>query len=510
MNRRTRLPVLTILAASLIAGAAHAATPGNDPAALAKVRDTALQSDYAYQRLEDLTDLVGPRLSGSPGAAAAVKQVADELRKLGAKVTLQPVKVPHWVRGAEAGSLVDYKGRPEGVTQKIVLAALGGSGATPAAGITAKVVVVGSFEELKAKAAEVKGNIVLFDVPFDQRMADRGLAGTAYGQAVAFRGAGPRMAAEMGASAALVRAVGGAAYRIVHTGATNLQDGARIPAAAVTIEDSMLIARLAKRGPVTMHLTLTPQILPDADSFNVIADWQGTDKADEIVLVSGHLDSWDLATGANDDASGVVSAMEVINTLRKLDYRPRRTIRVVAWMNEENGGRGGVGYDAAYKSTAEKHFAAYEDDNGSGRPFGLRAGLSQASMKLLAPLQAALYPMGAGALRREDVVGSGDLHALEKSGVPSFEPWIDSSDYFNYHHTPADTFDKVDPDNLRRHAAVMATTAWFLANMDQPIGRSNIYASAAPAANAVAAGANAAANAGAGAAVSPSAPAKAK
>ena len=477
MNR-LRFPALSVIAACLLAGNANAASPGNDPAALAKVRDAALQSDYAYQRLEDLTDLVGPRLSGSPGAAAAVNQVADELRKLGAKVTLQPVKVPHWVRGEERASLVDYQGRPAGVTQKIVLAALGGSGATPAAGITAPVIVVRTFEELKARAAEVKGRIVLFDVPFDQNMADRGLASTAYGQAVAFRGAGPRMAAEMGAAAALVRAVGGAAYRIPHTGATLLKDDARIPAAAVTIEDSMLIARLSRRGPVTMHLTLTPQILPDADSYNVIADWPGTDKADEIVLVSGHLDSWDLATGANDDASGVVSAMEVINTLRKLDYHGRRTIRVVAWMNEENGGRGGHTYDAVNKKVAEKHFAAYEDDNGSGRPFGVRAGISQAGAKLLAPLQAALYPMGAGAFRREDVMGATDLHDLEDSGVPTFEPWIDSSDYFNYHHTPADTFDKVNPENLRRHAAVMATTAWFLANMDQPVGRANVAADA--------------------------------
>jgi hypothetical protein len=479
MNRRTRLPALTLVAATLLSGFATAAQPGNDPAALAKVRDTAMQSDYAYQRLEDLTDLVGPRLSGSAGAAAAVTQVADELRKLGAKVTLQPVKVPHWVRGVETGEVVDYKGRPAGVTQKVVLTALGGSGATPANGITAEVIVVRTFEELKARAAEVKGRIVLFDVPFDQTMADRGLAGTAYGQAVAFRGAGPRMAAEMGAQAALVRAVGGAAFRIVHTGATNLPDNKRIPAAAITIEDSMLISRLSRRGPVRLHLTLTPQTLPDADSYNVIADWPGTDKADEIVLVSGHLDSWDLATGANDDASGVVSAMGVIDTLRKLDYRPRRTIRVVAWMNEENAGRGGKAYNDAYKSTAEKHFAAYEDDSGSGRPFGLRAGVGLQSAKLMAPLQAALYPMGAGAFRREDVIGSGDLHDLESSGVPSFEPWIDSSNYFNYHHTTADTFDKVDPDNLRRHVAVMATTAWFLANMDQAIGRSNVAEPAA-------------------------------
>jgi hypothetical protein len=462
------------LSASLLgAAAASAAGPGNDADALAKVRDTALHSDYAYRQLEDLTDLVGPRLSGSPGAAAAVDRVADALRKLGARVTLQPVKVPHWVRGVETGEVVEYAGRPAGVTQKLVLTALGGSAATPAAGLTADVIIVHSTDELQARAAEVKGRIVLFDAPFDQDMADRGLAGTAYGQAGAFRNNGPRRGAGLGAAAALVRAVGGAAYRIVHTGATNWRDGPRIPAAAVTIEDALLIGRLARRGSVRLHLVLTPQTLPDADSYNVIADWPGTDKADEIVLVSGHLDSWDLATGANDDATGVVSAMGVIEALRTLDFRPRRTIRVVAWMNEENGGRGGHAYAEANRAGAGTHVAAYEDDNGSGRPFGLRAGISQAAAAQLAPLRAALAPMGAGAFRREDAVDTGDLHELEDAGVPSIEPWIDSSDYFHYHHSTADTFDKVNPENLRRHVAVMATTAWFLANTEAVIGRSN-------------------------------------
>jgi hypothetical protein len=478
MNSRTRrIPALTILAASLLAGAAGAATPGNDPAALATIRDAAMHSDYAYERLADLTDLVGPRLSGSAGAAAAVKQVADELRKLGAKVTLQPVKVPHWVRGAETAELVGYAGRPDGISQRIVLAALGGSSATPAGGITAPVLVVHSFDELKSHSpAEVKGKIVLFDVPFDQLMADRGLAGPAYGQAVAYRGGGPRMAAEMGAAAALVRAVGGAAYRIAHTGATGLVDGVRIPAAAVSIEDAMLMTRLAKRGPLSMHLTLTPQILPDADSYNVIADWPGAEKPDEVVIVSGHLDSWDLGTGANDDASGVTSAMEVIHTLKQLDFRPKRTIRVIAWMNEENGQRGARAYDEAQTANVEKHIAAYEDDSGSGRPFGIKASVGTQAARMFAPLQQALVPIGAGVFQREDALGTGDLSGLESAGVPSFEPVIDSSDYFNYHHTPADTFDKVNPDNLRRHAAVMATTAWFLANTDQPVGRANVPA----------------------------------
>ncbi|MFC5481151.1 M20/M25/M40 family metallo-hydrolase [Massilia suwonensis] len=477
---RLRHPAFGVLAAALFAAlpvvSSQAASPGNDPAALARIRDAALQSDYAWERTADMTDLIGPRLSGSKGAAAAVTQVAEAMRKLGAKVTLQPVKVPHWVRGQETGELVEYRGRPEGISQRVVLTALGGSGATPAAGLTAPVVVVSSFDELKARGAEVKGKIVLFDVPFDQFMADRGLAGPAYGQGSNYRTNGPRMAAELGAVAALVRSVGGANYRLPHTGATNLQDGARIPAAAVTVEDAMLMSRLAKRGPLSMRLVLTPQILPDADSYNVIADLPGTEKPEEVVIVSGHLDSWDLATGAHDDAAGVASAMAVFETLKKLDYRPRRTIRLIAWMNEENGTRGARTYLEANTANAATHIGAIESDNGAGRPFGLRASVPATSSRLFAPLQAALQPIGAGVFQRQDALSTGDLSGLERAGVPSFAPLIDTSSYFDYHHTGADTLDKVDPDNLRRHVALMATTAWFLANVEEPIGRAVVPA----------------------------------
>jgi carboxypeptidase Q len=477
MNRTLhRSSALTIVAASMFGASVFAAAPGNDPAALAQIRNAALQSDWAYERLADMTDLIGPRLSGSAGAAAAVTQVADAMRRIGATVTLQPVKVPHWVRGAETAELVEYAGRPAGLSQRVVLTALGGSGATPAAGLTAQVIVVRDFDELKARAAEVKGSIVLFDVAFDQLMAERGQAGQAYGQAVQYRGMGTRMAAQMGAVGALVRSVGGADYRLPHTGASGLQDGARIPAAAVSAEDAMLMARLARRGPLSMRLTLTPQTLPDADSFNVIADFPGTDKADEIVIVSGHLDSWDLATGANDDATGVVSAMAVIDTLKKLDFRPRRTIRVIAWANEENGGRGAQAYLDANKASTGKHVAAIENDEGSGRVFGMRTSIPVGSMKSFAPLRAALLPMGAASLQRADALNTGDLHGLEAAGVPSFAPLIDESTYFNYHHTAADTLDKVKPEDLRRHVAVMATTTWYLANMDEPIGRAIVPA----------------------------------
>lgn len=466
--------VLSLLAAAVLAGNASAAPANvnaNDPATLGQIRDSAMRSDWAYQRLADMTDLIGPRLSGSAGAAAAVEQVAAAMRKLGATVTLQPVKVPHWVRGVETGELVEYAGRPAGISQRVVLSALGGSGATPAAGLTAPVLVVRDLAELQARAAEVKGRIVLFNVEFDQEMAERGLAGPAYGRGANIRVNGPKLAAQMGAAAALVRSIGGADFRITHTGATGMSEAARIPAAAVTAEDAMLMVRLLARGPLSMHLTLTPQNLADADSYNVIADLPGSDKADELVIVSGHLDSWDLATGANDDGAGVASAMAVIETLGRLKLQPRRTIRVVAWMNEENGGRGGDTYYRANSAQTARHFAAIESDSGAGRPFGILAGVGQSAEKLFAPLQAALQPIGAGVLTRRDVMGTGDLHALESAGVPSFQPLVDGHSYFHYHHTAADTLDKVDPENLKRNVAVMTALSWYLANLEQPIGR---------------------------------------
>ncbi|KQN77046.1 peptidase M28 [Duganella sp. Leaf61] len=467
---------LTILASSLLIASACAsatawAAPANDPATLAQIRDSAMKEDWAYERLADMTDLIGPRLSGSAGAAAAVEQVADAMRKIGAKVTLQPVKVPHWVRGEEKAQLVDYAGRPSGITQKVVLSALGGSGATPAAGLTAPVIVVRDFDELNARKAEVKGSIVLFDVAFDDEMAKGGQAGKAYGRGSNYRGNGPRVAQELGAVGALVRSVGGADFRLTHTGNTGLVDGKRIPAAAVTAEDAMLISRLLKRGAVKMHLTLTPQNLPDADSYNVIADFPGTDKPEEVVIVSGHLDSWDLATGAHDDGAGVAAAMAVIDTLKKLKLQPRRTIRVIAWMNEENGTRGGKGYFELNKEKVEQHFAAIESDNGAGRPFGFMGSVRPSMVKYFAPLQKSLDQIGAGVFDRRDVAGGADIMPLERAGVPSFQPLVDFTNYFNYHHTAADTLDKVNPLDLKRQVAVMTSLTWYLANMDENIGR---------------------------------------
>jgi len=476
MTRPSRAAVL-LFAAALVAAPAWSADTGQaapavDPAVLARIRDAALSSDWAYQRLSDLTDKIGPRLSGSPQAEAAVTQVAAALQAAGLTVTLQPAKVPHWVRGEEQAELVDYPGRPEGLTQQLRLTTLGGSVATPKKGITAPVLVVHSFDDLKAHAAEAKGRIVLFDKAFDQDLASNGQAMSAYIQAVAYRVQGASAAARVGAVAALIRSVGGADFRLPHTGVMRYEDDVpKIPTAALTAEDAMLVGRLAAQGPVSLHLTLTPQTLPDADSHNVLADLPGSDKPDEVVLVSGHLDSWDLAQGAIDDGAGVTAAMGAVQLLKSLGLQAHRTIRVVAWMNEENGSGGSKAYFAANKDKLAQQIAVIESDSGAGKPLGVIASVTPDSLAQLAPVTAALEPIGATALERRDGEVGADIAPLQEAGVPGFAPMVDTREYFFYHHTAADTLDKVKPEYLRRQVAVMAVLAYYLAEMPEPLAR---------------------------------------
>ena len=306
---------------------------------LKRLRQAALNSDYAYRQVAHLANNIGPRLSGSAQANKAVEYVAAELKAIGCEVELERVMVPHWVRGEETASLVQFPGQAENTTHNIVLCALGASVATPPEGITAEVIAVKTFDELKSLPREkVAGKIVLFNYSFDKEMAAQGRGGDAYAQAVVYRADGPSSAARQGAIACLIRSVGGADYRIPHTGQTNYaDDAAKVPAAAVTAEDADLIANLISEGAVKMHLVLTTQTLPDVESYNVIGDVKGSDHPEQVVIVSGHLDSWDLGTGAIDDGAGVAVSMEAANLVRKLHLRPKRTIRVIAWMNEENG-----------------------------------------------------------------------------------------------------------------------------------------------------------------------------
>jgi carboxypeptidase Q len=381
---------------------------------------------------------------------------------------LQPVRVPHWQRGAEHGELIDYAQRPAGVTQRLHLTTLGGSVATPGAGLTAPVLVVRSFAELNARAAQAKGSVVLFDVPFDQQLADNGQALTAYGQAGAYRRQGASAAARVGAVAALVRSVGGANYRLPHTGQMRYEDGVpKIPAAAVSAEDAGLMSRLAQRGPLTIKLILTPQVLPDVDSFNVIADLPGSRNSDEIVLISGHLDSWDLGTGALDDGAGVAMAMGVAQVFKQLKLQPKRTLRVVAWMNEESAGRGAQAYLDANRLLLDKHVAAIESDLGAGRTLGIRAYAMPSILPQLQALGAILQPIGATAVERSATPVSSDIGVLQQAGVPGFEPLLDGRHYFDYHHTAADTLDKVDPQNIQRMVATLSVLCYALLEAPQ-------------------------------------------
>ena len=437
-----------------------------------QVQQAALSSDYAYARLAYLCNNIGPRLSGSLQAEAAVNYVAAELRKLGLEVKLEKVMVPHWVRGQETAELTEFPGITPNTTQKIFLTALGGSVATPQEGITAEVIVVNNFDELQALGRDrVAGKIVLFNAKFDQQLADNGFPGQAYGQSVIYRGNGASAAARLGAVAALNRSAGGADYRLPHTGALRYADDApKIPAAAVASEDADLLAHLTKEGAVKMHLVLTPQTLPDAPSFNVVADLKGSEQPDQIVIVSGHLDSWDLGRGAIDDGAGVAMAIQTAQLLKQLGLRPKRTIRVIAWMNEENGLAGGRGYSEAHQAEMANHFAAIEADLGAGHPLGIAAAGKPEVLTLLQPLAVILQSQGAGVIRAVTDTGS-DIGPLSAAGVPTFEPIQDARTYFNYHHTAADTLDKVNPRELQENCAVVAALAYTLANMPQSLPR---------------------------------------
>jgi hypothetical protein len=439
---------------------------------LKQLQEAALKSDYAYRQVAHLSNNIGPRLTGSAQAQKAVDYVAAELKALGLEVQLEKVIVPHWVRGEEMAALVEFPGMAENTTQKIVLCALGSSVATPADGITAEVVVVRDFDELQALGrGKVEGKIVLFNYHFDKQMAAQSRAGEAYGQAVKYRAEAPSAAGRLGAVAALIRSVGGTEYRLPHTGQTDYaKDAPKIPAGAVTAEDADLISALAPQGTVRMRLVLTPQQLPDAVSYNVIGDLKGSEHPEQIVIVSGHLDSWDLGTGAIDDGAGVAVSMEAANLIQKLHLKPKRTIRVIAWMNEENGLKGGTTYAKNHEKEVANHFAAMETDGGAGHPLGINYATKPEAKWYFDAVAKILQSSGAGILNHAEHPGA-DIGPLTKLGVPGFSPIQDNRTYFNYHHTAADTLDKIVPQELAENAAVVAVTAYALANLEKPLPR---------------------------------------
>ncbi len=436
---------------------------------LTAIRDAGLTDDYAYRQVAHLTENIGPRPVGSPQAQAAIEYVAGEMRKLGLDVRLEPVQARRWIRGAETAELVEYPGQVPGTTQKIVLTALGGNHPTPPQGITAELVVANTFADLDRLGRQnVAGKIVLYNFPFDQRKAAGGFAGEAYDEAVAYRALGAKRAAALGAAASLVRSVGGADYRLPHTGGSRMAD---IPAGAVSSEDADLIAHLAAQGKVRMHLILTSQTADEVTTYNVVADLKGSEHPEQIVIVSGHLDSWDLGTGAIDDAAGVAVAMETAQLIQQLHLHPKRTLRVIAWIDEENLGRGHAEYARAHAAEISNHVAALESDLGASHPLGFRAKMASEAVTRLQPVLDVLQVFGANLIQLSGDSPEADIEPLAKQGVPALGLLQDGRTYFNYHHTPADTLDKVVPQELRENATAMAVMGYALAAMPEPLPR---------------------------------------
>jgi hypothetical protein len=454
------LMVLLLSVAPFLASPAEGADPTETAAAA--LLERALDSNGAWNVAQHLTDRIGPRFAGSANAERAVEWTAETLRSWGFDVRLQPVTVPRWVRGEERASLVAP------ADQRLALTALGGSVATPPDGLTAPLIEVRSYDQLRALGDAVRGKIVFYNRRMDPELVASGRAFQAYGQVVEFRSTGAVEAAKLGAVAAVIRSVASHSLRTPHTGSMRYDEAVpKIPAAALATEDADLIERLLARGDdVRMHLLLTPERLPDVESANVIVEIAGREKPEEIVVIGGHLDSWDLGTGAIDNASGVAMTMETMRLLRTLKLEPRRTIRAVLFMNEEFGLSGGRKY--AEEHPAESHFAAVEADAGSGEPRGFVTTLEGAALERLRPRLALLAPLGANGLASSPSTGA-DTSPLTRNGVAGFAVAPDNTLYFAYHHSSADTLDKIDPRHLKQNAAAMAVLTWILANEEEPL-----------------------------------------
>jgi len=416
----------------------------------------------AYDRLAHLVDRFGPRLSGFPNLDAAIAWAAEEMRGDGLdRVWTEKVSVPHWVRGEERGEIVAPARHP------LALTALGGSIPTPAAGTMAEVVEATSFADLKALGDRVRGRIVLFNRP----IVRNGEGEQGYGNASALRSKGASEAAKLGAVAMLVRSLGTASFRLPHTGAMHYEDGvAQIPAAAVAAEDADLIHRLLAAGePVTVRLVLGCQTLPDADSANVLAEVRGRDRPDEIVLIGAHLDSWDLGTGAIDDGAGVAIVMETMRLLKAQGASPRRTVRAVLFTNEENGLRGGKAYAAARPDEIARHVAAIESDSGAAHPLGFSVSAGPGGEELVRQIASALAGIGADRVKADG--GGADISPLKQAGVPVLSLNQDWTFYFDYHHTAADTLDKVDPQALALNVGALLVMTYRLADLPESLPR---------------------------------------
>lgn len=430
-----------------------------------RIAAEALVASEGYEALRELTDEIGPRLSGTAQAAQSVEWGAKQFRAMGLTPRLEPIMVPVWTRGIEGGHLTSHN------NQKIVLTALGMSIATPDSGIEAEVVEAATLADVEKLGERAKGKIVFINHAFNQDLVRSGRAFLAYREVSGGRGSGAIAAAKLGAVGFIVRSLSSASMRNPHTGSLRYEEGVpSIPAAAVSTEDADLIHRLLSKGQtVRMKLLLTPRAGADVESANVVAEIRGSELPDEIVLVGGHLDSWDLGTGAIDNGSGVAMVLETMRILQKLKIRPRRTVRAVLFMNEENGLRGGRGYFEKYSSSVPRHVATLEVDAGVGEPVGFTTTLTgEALERFRAIVNPLLEPTGASQWLSQPRTGA-DTSFLNAAGVPGFGHFPDATKYFDHHHAASDTLDKVDPEELRKCSAAVSVLTYALADLEEPV-----------------------------------------
>jgi carboxypeptidase Q len=429
--------------------------------AAARIVAAARADRGAYEKLAHLTDRIGNRLAGSAALERAIAWAAQAMKDDGHDVRTEPVMVPHWVRGLERAAITAPIERP------LVVLGLGGTVATPKGGLTAPVVVVRSWAELEQQAERIKGAIMLYDValpPYDDEK------GSGYGEVAQFRTRGPSRAAQLGAVGVLMRSVTAHSLRTPHTGALRYDDAQpKIPAAAVTVEDAQLIARLAAQGPVAAHLELSPQLLPDAASANVIGELRGRERPDEVVAIGAHIDSWDVGQGAHDDGAGCVEVMQALTVLRRLGLQPRRTIRAVLFTNEENGLRGARAYADAHKDELARTVLAVEADSGGFAPreFSVEIKPERAPRVLSRVAQIAALLGRIGPIQVKAGDSGADLSPLAPAGVLGVGLHTDDRHYFDYHHTEADTLDKIDPALLADGAAALAVLAYVAADLPE-------------------------------------------
>jgi carboxypeptidase Q len=416
----------------------------------------ATADDFAWRRLAELTDSFGARLSGSPNLARAVQWSVQTMKADGLEnVRTEPVMVPRWIRGREQAEIIDPP------HHDLAILGLGGTVSTPSGGLEAELIVVNSFDDLRSRASDARGKIVLFDVMYG-----------GYAETVTYRNGGARAAAQQGAVAVLVRSIGPAGLRTTHTGSVNyVPEVPAIPAAAIAVEDANRLSRLVRGGRrVRLRLVLEGRREADVESANVVGEIVGREKPHEIVLLGGHLDSWDVGTGASDDGVGCIITWEAARLMTKLGIRPRRTVRVVLWTNEENGLRGAAAYAERYAAAASDHVFALESDLGVFAPAALGFSGSMAARAMIGQIGSLLEPLNVPDITAGG--GGADIGPIAQAGrVPTMAYIGDAARYFVIHHTAADTVDRISSDEVSRASAAIAVMAYAVAEMPERLPR---------------------------------------